>query len=101
MKSFRLNSQTVWSRSRGCWWKSVTLIFATVLAGVLLPAADQKSPDPKTLPAPKRVVVPKLHGTVKLDGDLDEPVWKKAAVLKPFFKNDPSSREREQTEVRL
>jgi hypothetical protein len=101
MKSFRLNSQTVWSRSRGCWWKSVTLIFATVLAGVLLPAADPKSPDPKTLPAPKRVVIPKLHGTLKLDGDLDEPVWKKAAVLNPFFKNDGSAREREQTEVRL
>src|SRR6266487_3031207 len=99
MKSFRLNLQTVLSRSRRCWWKSVTLMLAAVLAVVLLPAAGQKSPDPKTLPAPKRVVVPKLHGTVKLDGDLDEPVWKKAAVLKPFFQNDGSGREREQTEV--
>src|SRR6266487_2294043 len=75
------------------------LLLAVVLANLPLWSADEKAVDPKTLPAPKRVVVPKLHGTVKLDGELDEPVWKKAAVLKPFFKNDGSGREREQTEV--
>ena len=77
------------------------LAFALGLANLLpLSAADQPV-DPKTLPAPKRVVVPKLRGTLKMDGDLNEPVWKKAAVLKPFFKNDGSGQEREQTEVRL
>ncbi len=75
----------------------VSLLLAAALG---LRAADQ-SPDPKTLPAPKRVVVPRLNGPIKIDGNLIEPVWAKAAVLKPFFQNDGSGREREQTEVRL
>src|SRR5438552_2108960 len=61
----------------------------------------ETSSDPKKLPLPKRVVVPKLHGSVKVDGELSESVWKKAAVLKPFYQNDGSGREREHTEVRL
>jgi hypothetical protein len=63
-------------------------------------AAD-KSADPNSLPAPKRVVVPKLHGPVTVDGDLSEAVWAKAAVLSPFFQNDDSRPEREQTAVRI
>src|SRR5947207_3307007 len=63
--------------------------------------AAEKAVDPQTLPAPKRVIVPKLRGPVKIDGDLSEPVWKKAALLNPFYQNDGSGRERENTEVRL
>ncbi|MBI3413799.1 MAG: carbohydrate-binding family 9-like protein [Verrucomicrobia bacterium] len=55
----------------------------------------------KTMPPPKRVHVPKFNAVVTIDGELNEPVWKKAAVLKPFFKNDGSGRERENTEVRV
>lgn len=65
-----------------------------------LPAADT-TPDLKSLPAPKRVVVPKLHGPIKMDGELNEPVWSKAAVLQPFYRNDDAGGEREHTEVRL
>jgi hypothetical protein len=76
-------------------------VLAMALA-VLHPAlAAEATADPKTLPAPKRVLVPKLTGALVVDGDLAEPVWSKAAVLKPFSKNDGSGREREQTEVRL
>src|SRR5207244_10458499 len=64
------------------------------------PAADT-SHDTKSLPAPKRVVVPKLHGPIKVDGELDESVWAKAAVLQPFYRNDDAGQEREHTEVRL
>src|ERR1051325_5392309 len=63
-------------------------------------AADTH-PDPSSLPAPKRVVVPKLAGKISLDGDLNESVWKKAALLTPLFRNDRSGPEREKTEVRL
>jgi len=63
--------------------------------------AGEKSPDLKLLPAPKRVVVPKLNGQIKLDGELDEPVWAKAAVLGPFYLNDGSRQERERTTVRV
>ncbi|MBI2946122.1 MAG: carbohydrate-binding family 9-like protein [Verrucomicrobia bacterium] len=54
----------------------------------------------KLLP-PKRVVVPKLKGDLKLDGKLEESVWKQAAVLKPFLPNNGGGQEREGTEVRL
>ena len=81
--------------------------FTPILAALLLlwsasplPAAET-TPDPSSLPAPKRVKIPRLAGTVKLDGLLDEPVWKKAAVLEPFYANDGSGPERERTTVRL
>ena len=77
------------------------LLLGCLSHGVLDSSAADATPDPKTLPAPKRVVVPKLTGPVVINGDLDEAVWQKAAVLKPFFLNDGSAREREQTEVRL
>jgi hypothetical protein len=63
-------------------------------------AAD-KAADPTAFPAPKRVVVPKLQGAVTVDGDLNEAVWAKAAVLSPFFQNDDSASEREKTAVRI
>jgi Carbohydrate-binding family 9 len=63
--------------------------------------AAESTPDPKTLPAPKRVVIPKLHGSIKIDGELTESVWSKAAVLQPFYENENSHKEREHTELRL
>ena len=69
----------------------------------LLPAsgADTPSARPATLPPPRRVVVPKLQGPLTVDGNLNEPVWTKAAVLSPFVLNDGSGPEREKTAVRL
>jgi len=82
--------------------RSSAIALVTIgLAGVILLFAADKQTDPKTLPAPKRIVIPKLQGNLEIDGDLREPVWAKAAVLNPFFKNDGSGRERENTEVRL
>jgi len=63
--------------------------------------AAETSSETKKLPPPKRVVVPKRDGAIKVDGELTESVWKKAAVLTPFYPNDGSGREREHTEVRL
>ncbi len=77
------------------------LILTLWLASSPASPAAEPSVDPKTLPAPKRVVVPKLRGALTVDGELTEAVWAKAVVLKPFFKNDGSGREREHTEVRL
>jgi hypothetical protein len=48
-----------------------------------------------------RIVVPKLNGAIKVDAEMNEAVWAKAAVLQPFSQNDGSGREREHTEVRL
>jgi hypothetical protein len=50
---------------------------------------------------PRRAVIPKLSGEVKLDGRLDDPVWRRAAVLQPFFPNRGEGRDSEATEVRL
>jgi hypothetical protein len=67
----------------------------------LLFSACKKSDDSDAWPEPKRVVIPKLHGPVTVDGDLSDPVWKQAAVIKPFFESDSGGRERGQTELRL
>ena len=69
----------------------------------LLPAsgADKPNARPSALPPPRRVVVPKLHGPLTVDGNLNEPVWKKAAILSPFVPNDGSGPEREKTAVRI
>lgn len=84
------------------------LLLAGIVLAVLPPAAgaaeaktSAPSPDPKTLPAPKRVVVPKLRGTVKIDGELNEAVWAKAALVGPFVPASGTGVARERTVVRL
>lgn len=69
--------------------------------GALFLCAAELPLDPSALPPPARVVVPKLSGPVKVDGDLSEPAWRRAAVLSPFFPNDGSGAERERTAVRI
>jgi hypothetical protein len=46
----------------------------------LLRAAEKSdaAPDPASLPAPARVVVPRLAGPVTIDGEVTEPVWARA-----------------------
>lgn len=66
-----------------------------------LPAADPAAPDPASLPAPNRVVVPRLAGPVSVDGELNEAAWTQAARLSPFRRNDGSGPEREQTVLRI
>lgn len=75
---------------------ALTCIGANLFAGF----AAENSPDPKQLPPPERVVIPKLRGELKIDGDLNESVWKRATLLKPFSLNDGSGPGREPTEVR-
>jgi hypothetical protein len=67
----------------------------------LMSAQSPKPANSKTYPAIPRVVIPKLRGSVKIDGDLKEPVWSKAALIKPLLNNDGSGPGREHTEVRL
>lgn len=66
-----------------------------------VPAAKAPSIDPAKLPAPKRIVVPKLSGKLTIDGELDEAVWAKAATIGPFLVGENSAPERERTLVRL
>ena len=65
------------------------------------PQPSQTPQAPQRLRSPARVVVPRLQGNVEVDGELSDPVWRKAVVLEPFFKNDGSGRGRELTTVRL
>jgi len=69
----------------------------------LLPAkgADKLDARQEPLPPPRRVVIPKLQGQLTLDGNLNEPVWTKAALLSPFALNDGSAPEREKSAVRI
>jgi hypothetical protein len=79
----------------------VILVVVWCLVTFFSTVAADKSIDLKSLPAPTRVVVPKLHGPVTVDGDLSEAVWTKAAVLSPFVQNDGSGPEREKTVARI
>jgi hypothetical protein len=64
-------------------------------------AAEIKTPRLKLVLPPKRVTVPKLHAQIKIDGQLDEPVWTNAARLGPFVQSKTALPERERTEVRI
>lgn len=55
----------------------------------------------KNFPPPKRATIPKVKGELRIDGKLDEAVWKEAAVLKPFSLNDGKGPGAEATEVRI
>lgn len=58
-------------------------------------------PDPRTLPPPKRTVVPKLHGAVTVDGRLDEPMWRDAASLGPLVPANGIDAPREESVIRI
>lgn len=79
----------------------IVLVILWCLVICCATAAADKSTDPNSFPSPKRVVVPKLQGPVTVDGDLNEAVWAKAAVLSPFSQNDDAGPEREKTAVRI
>src|SRR4029434_3441744 len=74
-------------------------VLACIGANFFAGFAAENSPDPKQLPPAKRVVIPKLREELKIDGDLNEAVWKNAALLKPFSLNDGSGAGREPTEM--
>ncbi len=72
-----------------------------VVGLIALLVSTQAFPAAEAATQPRRVVVPKLHGAIKLDGELDEPVWQKAVVLTPFDVNQSGAPARERTELRL
>lgn len=80
---------------------AIAIVLALGLTHQIPVSAADAPADPKSPPALPRVVIPKLHGTIKVDGDLREAVWCKAAVIEPLYRNDGSGREREHTRVRL
>lgn len=75
---------------------STASFFPLVFAAQPAPAAD-----PQPLPPPARIRVPKLDGVITLDGNFNEPVWQKAAVLSPFQPNSGTGAAREATTVRV
>ncbi len=71
-----------------------------MLLAILL-ALHQSAQD--TVVVPYSVTIPRLEATVTLDGRLDEPVWRQAAVLDRFHQYQPvdSRPAEERTEVRI
>lgn len=76
------------------------LLFPSGFALAAAPAKKEPAPDPATLPAPRRVVVPKLSGAIAIDGELSEAVWARAVELGPFEPAGGTGRARERTTVR-
>src|SRR6266704_1336923 len=85
----------VWAMGCVC-----SAIVAFVLFASQSGSAAETNPDLKSFPSPKHVVVPKLHGPVVIDGELNEQVWAEAALLQPFFQSEGGGPEREHTQVR-
>src|SRR5437763_9438127 len=83
----------------GCVIAAATIVASAICLEKM--EAGERTAEFKDLPAPKRVVLPKLRGELTIDGELKEKVWAKAARLEPFFRNDGAGPERERTEVKL
>jgi hypothetical protein len=77
------------------------LLVMILAAGQTLLAAEIKPVDAPPPSSNKTVVIPKLQGPIKIDGELEEAVWREAAVLKPLHSTDGHTPEFEQTEIRL
>lgn len=68
---------------------------------VSLTACSTTPPSPQATPGqPSHVKIPKLSAITKVDGKLDEPVWKRAVVLTSFIPNRGEGKDSEGTEVR-
>lgn len=77
-----------------CGWAAVAFL---TIAGAAAPAAD---PDPASLPPPRRVVIPRLQGTLTLDGEMNEAVWARAVDIGAFVRAEDGGPVREATTVR-
>jgi hypothetical protein len=75
------------------------LCMVLLTSGCSSPPAQQSKPA-VTAPQPSRVTIPKLAATTKMDGELDEAVWKRAATLTPFIPNRGEGKDSEGTIVR-
>src|SRR5437660_12075438 len=64
------------------WWQVIIILF--FMAASKAPSQEH-STDPRTLTVPRRVTVPRLKGRIKVDGELNEPVWAKGTRLEPFY----------------
>lgn len=62
--------------------------------------AEKTTGSGAAVPAPKRVVIPRLHGPVTIDGELGESTWARAAELGPFSISATGVAEREKTWVK-
>lgn len=72
------------------------------LVALALGCTGTRLADSSAIPSePRRVVIPKLAGALTIDGQLNEAVWRSAAVLRPFYPNRGEGRDSEGTEVRL
>jgi len=79
----------------------ITAVLILGLISSALASAAESPADLSSFPAPKRITIPKLQEPIKIDGELNEPAWSKAARLTPFFRNKTGEPEREHTELRL
>lgn len=78
-------------------WLSLALYLALPL---FVSAQSSNTIQGKGKPEPPRIVIPKRHARIKIDGNLDEPIWKDAALLKLSL-NENGGPVREQTELRV
>jgi hypothetical protein len=49
----------------------------------------------------KHIIIPKIEEEIRIDGNFNEPVWGKAAIITPFTHNDGTGVETEPTRLRI
>ena len=74
------------------------LLFFTIFSISTIKASGAESSF-SSADLPKRVIVPKLKESIKIDGVLNEKAWRKTATLAPFSYNDGSGYASESTKV--
>ena len=85
-------------------WRWQLMSSLAGLLGVMCTEASLKAepltnpPSPMDLP---RVQIPKLSGSVMIDGELQEQLWKQAAIIPGFRPNDGNANSDSATELRL
>jgi hypothetical protein len=90
--------------TRARWrYPSIAAVFLVAAAshGGAATTVEIETVHPRALPSPKSAMVPKRSGEIRLDGRLDERVWRQAAVLQPFTPNDGKGKPRHRSQVRI
>ncbi len=84
---------------------SFILLFAAVFMSVCsiqIPTVlEAQAEEQDTFMNPKRIVIPKINESIQIDAVFDEPAWKKAVKITPFYLNDGSRAETESTTLLL
>src|SRR5437868_1563679 len=66
-------------------------ILVTAVAAAAYPQAPAPAPTPAAPPPPPPIHIHRAEGAIAVDGNLDDPGWKNAAVIDRFYETSPGN----------